>query len=91
LCSYLGYGFKLFLLTGARREEVVDLKWSDIFIAKSGVRFFIIGNLKVERQRNKEYLKYIPINKDLRYFLNELGYDEKRIQTSIYCFQIEKS
>jgi len=29
---YLKDGFYLFLLTGGRREEVVDLKWSDIYI-----------------------------------------------------------
>ena len=29
--KYLKDGFKLFLFTGARREEVVDLRWSDIY------------------------------------------------------------
>jgi integrase len=47
--SYLKDGFKLFLLTGGRREEVVDLKWSDIYSTPQGVKLFIIDNLKVNR------------------------------------------
>lgn len=46
---YLKDGFYLFLLTGGRREEVVDLKWSDIYTLDSGVKTFIVTNLKVTR------------------------------------------
>lgn len=76
---YLKDGFKLFLLTGGRREEVVDLKWSDIFSTPQGVKLFIIDNLKVKRMKknNKECKKYIGINADLEDFLIELGMNEK--------------
>ena len=76
---YLKDGFKLFLLTGGRREEVVDLKWSDIYSTPQGVKLFIIDNLKVKRMKkdNKECKKYIGINADLEDFLIELGMNEK--------------
>jgi integrase len=76
---YLKDGFFLFLLTGGRREEVVDLKWSDIYSTPQGVKLFIIDNLKVKRMKknNKECKKYIGINVDLEDFLIELGMNEK--------------
>jgi len=76
---YLKDGFKLFLLTGGRREEVVDLKWSDIYSTPQGVKLFIIDNLKVKRMKknNKECKKYIGINADLEDFLIDLGMNEK--------------
>ena len=76
--KYLIDGFKLSLLTGGRREEVVDLKWSNIFISVKGVKFFRIRNIKVELLTNDDYWKYIPINTDLMNLLNELGYDDKK-------------
>jgi integrase len=76
---YLKDGFKLFLLTGGRREEVVDLKWSDIYSTPQGVKLFIIDNLKVKRMKknNNKCKKYIGINVDLEDFLIELGMNEK--------------
>ena len=76
---FLKDGFKLFLLTGGRREEVVNLKWSDIYSTPQGVKLFIIDNLKVKRAKknNKEYKKYIAINADLEAFLIELGMNDK--------------
>ncbi len=75
---YLKDGFYLFLLTGGRREEVVDLKWSDIYTLDSGVKTFIVENLKVKRIKKnaKEYVKYFPINKDLEDYLNQMGMEE---------------
>lgn len=77
--DYLKDGFYLFLLTGGRREEVVDLKWSDIYTLDSGVKTFIVTNLKVTRIKKnaKEYIKYFPINKDLEDYLRYLGMDDK--------------
>ncbi len=77
--KYLKDGFKLFLLTGARREEVVDLRWSDIYHSGE-TYFFMIKNKKVERNNNVngEFYKYIPINADLFDLLLELGYEEKK-------------
>ena len=76
--DYLKDGFYLFLLTGGRREEVVDLKWSDIYTLDSGVKTFIVENLKVKRIKKnaKEYVKYFPINKDLEDYLNLKGMEE---------------
>jgi integrase len=76
---FLKDGFKLFLLTGGRREEVVDLKWKDIYSTSQGVKLFIIDNLKVNRIKKdaKERKKYIGINVDLEDFLIELGMNEK--------------
>ena len=75
---YLKDGFHLFLLTGGRREEVVDLKWSDIYTLDSGVKTFIVENLKVKRIKKnaKEYVKYFPINKDLEDYLNQMGMED---------------
>lgn len=75
---YLKDGFKMMLLTGGRREEVVELKWSDIYITIKGAKCFRIHNRKVEkRQNDKAIYKYIPINADLLDFLDQLGYSEK--------------
>ncbi|WP_426092584.1 tyrosine-type recombinase/integrase [Flavobacterium sp. DSR3-2] len=76
---YLKDGFRLFLLTGGRREEVVDLRWSNIFIAPTGVKFFRVRNMKVELITNKMYIyKHIPINDDLYNLLLEMGYDKNK-------------
>ncbi|MBF4485595.1 tyrosine-type recombinase/integrase [Flavobacterium sp. CSZ] len=83
---YLKNGFKLFLFTGGRREEVVDLKWSDIEIRMDGTKFFRISNLKVERQRKKECFRYVPINADLNDLLIELGYSEKKYTNNYILF-----
>jgi len=76
---YLKDGYKLCLLTGLRREEVVDLKWNDIYIIND-IYFFMIQNKKVTRNNNirGEFVKYIPINLDLLDLLQELGYDNKK-------------
>jgi integrase len=76
---YLKDGFRLFLFTGGRREEVVNLRWSDIFIAPTGTKFFRIRNIKVERLKNKtDVYKHIPINEDLYNLLEEMGYDKNK-------------
>ncbi|WP_348810625.1 tyrosine-type recombinase/integrase [Flavobacterium maritimum] len=87
---YLKDGFRLFLLTGGRREEIVDLRWSHIYVSVSGVKFFRVQNLKVERNLNIDGLyKYIPINSDLFDLLVEMGYHEKK-QTGDYILFPER-
>ncbi|OXA71099.1 hypothetical protein B0A67_12555 [Flavobacterium aquidurense] len=77
--SYLVQGFKLFLLTGGRREDVVELRWCNMFATIEGVRFFKIANKKVNRIRKTgEYNKYMPINDDLFELLLEMGYETKK-------------
>ena len=84
---YLAEGFKLFLLTGGRREEVVDLLWSDMLITVEGTKFFRIANKKVNRTKQTEdYFKYMPINEDLFELLNELGYQEKKNSNDYILF-----
>lgn len=77
--DYLKVGFRLALLTGVRREELVDLKWSDIYFSGE-TYFFMIKNKKVERNDNirGEFYKYVPINSDLFDLLKELGFDDKK-------------
>jgi integrase len=76
---YLALAFKMFLLTGGRREEVVNLRWNELFITVKGVRFFKISNLKVTRKTGKDDIyKYIPVNADLEDLLFEMGYEEKK-------------
>ena len=84
---YLVNGFRLFLLTGGRREEIVELKWSDILITIEGVKFFQISNRKVNRTKHTDtFRKYIPINEDLFQLLNELGYQEKKNSSDYILF-----
>lgn len=81
---YLKDAFNLFLMTGCRREEIIDLKWNQIFTTINSVKFFKISNYKVEKSsksKNNEVSiapKYVPINSDLNDLLKELGYDEKK-------------
>jgi site-specific recombinase XerD len=88
---YLVEGFKLFLLTGGRREEVVELKWGDIYITIEGYRFFKIPNKKVNRiKKTNNYNKYIPINADLFELLMEMGF-EKMKSTNEYILFPERN
>ncbi len=79
---YLKDAFKLFLLTGGRREEVVELKWSDLMLSMQGVWFFQVENRKVKKQKKAKNLnaltpaKFFPVNADLLQLLKDLGLDE---------------
>lgn len=76
---YLVHGFKLFLLTGGRREDVVELRWCDMLVTIEGVKFFKIANKKVNRiKKTEEYNKYVPVNEDLFELLLEMGYEAKK-------------
>jgi integrase len=88
---YLKDGFKLFLLTGGRREEVVELKWSDILTKIDGTKFFKIDNKKVNRQKDTDkYVKYLPINQDLFELLIKLGYNEKKTTNDFILYPDRK-
>ena len=64
--TWMNNAFKLFLLVGGRREEVLSLKWDDIIQGNNGVLFFQFRNLKVERLGNKNTpKKFSPINEDM--------------------------
>ena len=89
---YLKDAFRLFLLTGGRREEVVELKWSDIMITVQQVRFFQVANRKVQKQRMAKNSsattadKYFPINADLEQLLDELGFDKYKGQNKYILY-----
>ena len=74
--------FKLFAFTGGRREEVIQLKWSNL-IEKNGASYFKIENFKVNKIRNrktqkeKKYVTF-PITAELLNLLNELGLQQKK-------------
>lgn len=74
---WMVHAFKLFLLVGGRREEILSLRWNDIIEGNNGNLFFRFKNLKVERITNKEVnKKYVPINDDLMDLLIEMGYNQ---------------
>ena len=77
--TWMKDAFRLFLLAGGRREEIIYLRWSDIFTLKNGTKFFMIGNLKANRiqKTDKEFVKYIPIGADLEKVLMDMGMDIK--------------
>jgi integrase len=89
--DYLKVGFRLCLLTGFRREEVVDLRWSDVFFS-GDVSFFMIKNKKVERNNNikGDFYKYVPINSDLFDLLIELGYDKLKTTNNFILSPVRK-
>lgn len=76
--------FKLFLLTGGRREEVLSLRWCQIQHYEDGLCFFNIDNLKVNRANKTKIVKteskkkLIAVNGDLMDLLIELGYENKK-------------
>lgn len=71
--------FKLFLLVGGRREEMLSLKWDDIVKGINDVKIFQYRNLKVERLGIKNVSKkFSLINDDLMKLLIEMGYDQMK-------------
>jgi integrase len=75
---FLKQAYKLVLLTGCRREELVVMRWSDIYCFDERVKFIYIDNIKVQRIKNrKNILRPIPITAQLMELLIEMGYNEK--------------
>jgi integrase len=59
--------------TGLRKEEIYNLKWSDIITVKGNFRLLIVHNLKVERLLDKDdILKVVPVTKKLGEILDRL-------------------
>ena len=81
--DYLKDAFELGLHTGGRREEVVELKWNMIKEVENEPSYIIVSNLKVERQKGKEFAdnvkpKVIPVTQSLYILLLRLGYNENK-------------
>ncbi len=74
--------FKLKAYTGRRNEEVALMKWNWIFSDGQNPIYMKCPNIKVNKQKNneqeldKEY-NYIPIAKELKEVLFNLGFEEK--------------
>lgn len=75
--NYLINAFKLGLYTGLRREELVGLRWNDIYFESSTQGNIITTeNLKVQRITGKSYKpKYIPVFEQLKDFLIEIEWE----------------
>jgi len=76
---WLVAGFRLALETGARREELIRLKWSDVK-EEDGLRFIETEDYKINRilsqtDPKRKKFKHFPITKSLNELLDELGYD----------------
>lgn len=77
---WLGDGIKLGLLTGRRRNELINLKFENIVSDSNGISYIRIEDFKTNRikNRSKEAKKYIeiPVTNSLKNLLDELGYEK---------------
>lgn len=85
-------GFRLALETGRRREEIVNLKWSNI-LESEGFQYIKVEDFKVNRIQNRTSDKerkfvYVPVTDSLKELLNEMGY-EKYANTDNYILAPE--
>ncbi len=84
---WLADGMRLALTTGRRREEILNLKFSDIVHDKEGeLQYIKVEDYKVNRIQNrnsdeeKKYI-FIPITSSLRGLLDTMGYEENKNST----------
>lgn len=74
-------GIKLGAYTGRRREEIINLKYSDIRINAHDERYILCEDFKVNRirdnneQEEKKYIR-IPLTNQLFELIKELGYEK---------------
>lgn len=93
---WLADGCKLGLETGCRREELVQMKFSDVIEYEDGTMNIRVENLKVNRIQNRSHesekkYSYIPVTTSLRDLLEALGYDHfRRTDTYILAPEIGK-
>ncbi len=79
---WLVSAFKLCLYSGRRREEILNMKFSDIQEI-NGIQIIKVPDIKVNRIQNRrtnEEKKYnfVPVTAQLKNLLNELGYEENK-------------
>ena len=74
--------FLLFLLTGRRRNEVVNMKFDNILTNESGnLNVIKVEDLKVNRiqgvtDESAKKFVYVPVSSELNELLHELGYEK---------------
>lgn len=82
--DWMQFAFRLALLSGRRREELINLKFSDIESDKEGTLLYIkCPDIKVNRQQGviaeeDKKINFIPIPRDLATLLSEMGYEEHK-------------
>jgi integrase len=72
---------ELGLLTGRRTEEIVQMKWSNVFEDEKGNPLYIQAiDYKVSRQKGQEKVNpkqiYIPVTSELKDLLSRLNYEK---------------
>lgn len=93
---YLKSSFQLGLLTGLRREELINLKWGNIQHDETGQPSYIKvedykSNRITKREVNKKY-KFVPISSELGKLLNEFReINEYQNDDFILAPEIQKS
>lgn len=79
---FLPSAYRLLLLTGRRREEVLNMRMSDIVEFSPGIGYIKVEDLKVnhiEKRKTEEEKIYhaVPLTDELYTLLNELGFQER--------------
>jgi integrase len=80
---YLKNAFRLALETGTRRDELINMKFSNIAMNEDGSGYIKSENYKVnniEKRKTEKEKKYviIPMTYSLRQLLYEIGYEEMK-------------
>ena len=83
--NWMGFAFRLALETGLRREEFLNIKYSDIKEDDKGnLKYIQVENYKVNRLLNREneakQYKSVPITNGLKQLLSELNYNKRKGQ-----------
>lgn len=79
--DFLPIAYPIAITTGARREELINLRFSSVIEDKFGnpelikVQNYKINHIQHRSGNNLKY-HYIPISKNLNFLLKQLGYEE---------------
>ncbi|MBK5286515.1 MAG: hypothetical protein JJE25_14040, partial [Bacteroidia bacterium] len=80
---YLKNAFRFALLTGRRREELINMKFNGITEDKDGSGYIKVEDFKVnhiqkrKQEEEKKYI-YVPLTNSLHQLLAEMGYEEMK-------------
>lgn len=93
--TWLKFSIQLGLFTGRRRDEIINLKYSDIRYDKDGNLLYIesedqkVNKAKGNTSETSKKLVYIPVTKKLKELLSDNGL-EKYKETDFYLVYPEK-